>query len=1005
MAAPEDAIQQALCPILVGRAEELRIFDAGLAAARRQQGRAYVLAGDAGIGKTRLAVEVRDRAAKSGMLTLWGACSQAELALPYLPIVQALGGYLATTDLLQVSHRLGSLANDLSRLLPQLQPASPAETGADSADRKLRLFESVVALLSLAAAPHSSLLVIEDLHWADGATRELVDYLVRRITGASVMVLITCRIDELHRRHPLQPLMEDWRRGAETTIVDLPALNPFEVAGMVQAIFQAETVRDDFRDLLSTRTSGNPFVIEEMLKDAIDRGDIFRTRTGWDRKPISELHLPRRVRDAILARLDQLPPLQVEVLRAAAVMGRPCQSDILGKLVNEQGGAVEAAVAACVQYQLLAEDGKATGRFGFRHALAREAVYDDLVPPERRRLHARAAHVLADESDGVEVCHHLFEAGEWAAAMPLALEVAKRAADASAHGEAAALYERMLPHVTEPSRRAEILWLLYQRIGELGEWARLARYLEAEIPLLEQAGETAGAARLRLGLGRSYMNLERRDLVWKEAERARDLLETLGPSGDLAEAYVLLARADLLDYKNRAGVEAARRAVAVATEVGDRERLIEAYHYLGANLFFAGEPNEAFAYLDRAIEEALAHHHLGLAAEAIGNQIEGLLWDFRFATALARLDLWKRTIPEAIRPRAFHWREGMVRWRMGNLDQAVASYRESARGYRERGSVKQVAEVEFLLAVTLAEMGRFEECRAILERSPVMTREQRVTQAWAMMRLGLDSRDLAGALAETTVVAEAADWPLRQRSWVAEIAVEVLLAAGEIHRAQAVAATVSPEPVDPYQMRMEGRLALAVGDDQFAREQFGAAADFWGRLSGRLEEARSRRLLGQVMSRIGDPAAAIEEMRRAYHAAVRCSAGTEMRLAKEELMRLGDTIEPTPEQVKRALELLHQPAALSGSALLGTMNLSMDIDAAKLHDVLEDTIRELSRGSAGEEVEAARVLLDCYVNRVGSHEVVAERLHLSRRTFYRRLDRGLLTLAQRLGQLRVPAAI
>ena len=99
MSAPEDAIQQALCPILVGRAEELRIFDAGLAAARRQQGRAYVLAGDAGIGKTRLAVEVRDRAAKYGMLTLWGACSQAELALPYLPIVQALGGYLATTDL------------------------------------------------------------------------------------------------------------------------------------------------------------------------------------------------------------------------------------------------------------------------------------------------------------------------------------------------------------------------------------------------------------------------------------------------------------------------------------------------------------------------------------------------------------------------------------------------------------------------------------------------------------------------------------------------------------------------------------------------------------------------------------------------------------------------------------------------------------------------------------------------------------------------------------------
>lgn len=938
------------------------------------------------------------------MTCLWGGCSRAELALPYLPIVQAVGGYLATADLSQVRLTLGSLANELSRLFPQVAPTEAGDTGADPRDRKLRLFESVVALLSLSARPRGTLLVIEDLHWADGASRELLDYIVRRITGVPVMVVITCRSDELHRRHPAQPLMEQWRRSAETTVVDLAALVASEVAEMVQAIFHADSVRDEFRDLLFTRSSGNPFVIEETLKDAIDRGDIFRTGTGWDRKPISELHIPRRVREAILARLEQLPPLHVNLVRAVAVLGRPCDFDVLVKLLGEPESKVQAALADCVQEQLLTGDGTAVGRYGFRHALTQEAVYDDLVVPERRRLHARAAQILAGESDGVEVCHHLFEAGDWVAAMPLALEVAKRAAEASAHREAATLYQRILLHVTDPAKRADIVWLLCQTLGDLGEWAQLARYLEAEIPLLEHAGEMAGVARLRIGLARAYGHVGRADLRTIELDRARQFLETQGPSGDLAEVYVLLARAALLDLQYRTGIEVAKRAVAVATEVGDRRRLIEGFHYLGGNLFQAGQPEEAFYYFDRAIEEALANRHFRLAAEAMGNEIESFLWNFQFKDAEARLDLWRMSIPETTRPATFG-RDSFCSWCHGALEHAAAASNEAARFHRERGSTKEVAENEFRLAVTLADLGRFEECRAILERSPVLTQEHRINQAWARMRLGLDSGNLEDALAATSVVAESAEWPLRPRRWLAEVAVEVLIAAGEIARAQAVAATIGPEPVDPYQMRMEGRLALSAGDNQLARERLAAAAEYWQQIGGRLEEARSRRLLGVAMTGLGDKAGATDEMRRAYFGAVRCGAGTETRLAREELTRLGGVTEPTPAHVKSALEVLHQPAALAKSELLDTIRLSMDIDSTRLRDLLEETIRELSNGPTGEEVEAGRVLLDCYVTRVGSHEVVAERLHLSRRTFYRRLDRGLLTLSRRLADVRKPAVI
>ncbi|HKW71697.1 MAG TPA: AAA family ATPase [Candidatus Dormibacteraeota bacterium] len=1004
MAPPEEAIQQALCPVLIGRTEELRILEAGLAAARQHRGRTFVLGGEAGIGKTRLASEVRDRAAKAQMTCLWGSCSQAELTLPYLPIVQAMNAYLAKADVDVVAQRLGSLVDGLSRLFPQLRAAAPTELGDDPADRKLRLFEAVAGLLSIAASPSGALLVIEDLHWADSATRELVEYLGRRSAALPVMVLITYRSDELHRRHPLQPLVEQWRRDADTAILQLPALGLGQVAAMVQAIFETSSVHDEFRNLLSGRSSGNPFVIEEMLKDAIDRGDIYRTAAGWERRPISEFRLPRRVRDAIIGRLEQLSPLYNDLLRVGAVLGRPADFDVLAKLLQQPDVAVQDALAGCVQQQLLVVE---DGLYAFRHALTREVVYDDLVPPERKRLHLRIARILAKEPDAdpVEQCNHLFGAGEWSAAVPLAMEAAEHCATLFAHAEAAALYERLLPHVTEPEKRAEILWLLAQRLHDTGEWARSGRYLESEIPALEQAGEVGKAARLRLALARTYSHTESLRLRSAEIERAIEVLEAEGPSGDLAEAYRLLAGIDLVEFRNTDGIRAAKRAVEIATEVGDADRLIEAYHYLGGNLYTAGMADEGLAYFDRAIQEAMALRRFSLAAEAMGNEIECLLWEFRFSQAAARIDQWKETIPGSLRPRGFRWRLGLLNWRLGALEASVASYMAAATSYRERGASRLAAEVELWLAAALADLGRFQECRSVLARVPGVTRQQRAVQAWARMRLDLDSGKLDGALSETAVASEASEFARRDRRFVTEIVVEVLLAAGKMAEARAVADLIDSQPVDPYQMRMEGRIALAIDDAERARVRLTAAAAFWKEAGGRLEEARTRRLLSHALQRLGDQESATEEMRNAYYGAVRCGAGAETHLAREALTGLGVHTEPTAEQVKSALELLHEPAAFGKSALMDTIGLSRDIEASRLGDVLAEVIRDLSNGPLSEASEAGRVLLDYYVNRVGSHEVVAERLHLSKRTFYRRLDRGLAILTERLSQLSMPTAI
>ena len=156
--------------------------------------------------------------------------------------------------------------------------------------------------------PARSCVVLEDLHWADPATRELLDYATRRLRSTNVLILATYRTDEMHRRHALLPTIEGWRRSGQVQMVELKALQPDSVADIVCAIFEESRISDEFRDFLYERSEGNPFVIEEMLRDALDRGDIFHTEQGWDRKAVNELRIPRTVRDTILHRLERLEP-------------------------------------------------------------------------------------------------------------------------------------------------------------------------------------------------------------------------------------------------------------------------------------------------------------------------------------------------------------------------------------------------------------------------------------------------------------------------------------------------------------------------------------------------------------------------------------------------------------------------------------------------------------------------------------------------------------------------
>src|ERR1700693_1683412 len=348
-------MDRVVCPGFVGGEPEVTELEDALLAANRGDGQIVLLAGEAGVGKSRLAAELQRRATKIGMTTLSGGCSEADLALPYLPFLEALGNYLTAANLEQVRRELGPLRRELSHLLPQLEPDAPRDTG-DPAQAKLRLFEAIIALLRIPAEQSGLLLVLEDLHWSDASTRELLDYLTRRLRGMRIMVLGTYRVDEMHRKHPLAHLIQAWRRTKAAKVLELQPLPPDGIANMVRAIFDQSEVSPEFRDFLHDRSEGNPFVLEELLKAAIDKGDIYRTSEKWERKSLDDLRLPQTVRDTILLRVEQLSPEQADILQTAPVLGRSFSYPVVVSVSAKDDRSVQAALHASVQQQLLEEE-------------------------------------------------------------------------------------------------------------------------------------------------------------------------------------------------------------------------------------------------------------------------------------------------------------------------------------------------------------------------------------------------------------------------------------------------------------------------------------------------------------------------------------------------------------------------------------------------------------------------------------------------------------------------
>ncbi|MCP2345691.1 AAA family ATPase [Nonomuraea roseoviolacea] len=389
--------------LLVGRGAELARLVGVLESAATGTAGVALVGGDAGIGKTRLVSELVAEARERGFHVLSGQCAELGDALPYLPLADALRGAEPAVREAAAAHPL------LGQLLPGVESAPSAGL------TQQRLFGSLLGLL---AGIQPVLFVIEDLHWADRSTRDLLVFLSRMVQTERVCVVGTYRTDDLHRRHPLRSVLAELKRLPTVTAVEL---GPLDTGAMSDYVATMGRVDAQELGMIVTRADGNPFYAEELFA-AMSEGDS----------------LPDGLASLLLSRVEVLSEPGQSVLRAAAVAGRRVEDELLREVSGLPLADFEEAVREIVSRGLLRVDGYG---YAFRHALLQEAVYTDLLPGERTRLHAAFARLLTSPA---ELAHHHLAGHDLAGALAASAEAGRLAERVGAPAEAHQHYDQAL---------------------------------------------------------------------------------------------------------------------------------------------------------------------------------------------------------------------------------------------------------------------------------------------------------------------------------------------------------------------------------------------------------------------------------------------------------------------------------------------------------------------------------------------------------------------------------
>jgi predicted ATPase len=701
---------------LVDRVEEMKVLKEAVDRTIQGEGGLVFLYGEAGIGKTRLARELRAYAHLRGMRVLYGRCPvlfRMDGVPPYVLWSEVIRDYLDNSSLEQLYRVIGFYPAEVAKLVPELVQklrAIPQSFPINPEQEQNRLFEAVSQFITNISREAPLLVILDDLQSTDSSSLLLLHYLARGVYRTPLLLLGAYRSTDVEAKHPLTPVLTELNRERLLQSVSLKRMILSDISEMIKQILEEEDIPAEFCNLVYEKTRGNPFFTEEVVKSLKEEEVIYREKNKWKIEEVSRIELPETVKSIIKTRISRLDDESQKVLTMASIVGNDFTLDALQKVIGFKESNLRKILDQLLRTGLLKHRiVRGEDVCSFADIIMRDVVYEEVGTFERKKLHSNVGTALekayagkVDEHFG-ELAYHFLEGGDKDKALDYFVKAGDKAAKICANAEATSYYQSALKlleqkggELSEKGRVLEQLGGIKKLVGEYDAW--LKHWSEALL-LFKQLNEKEAVARLYRKtanvLWSSQGDTEKAKIHYEEALK---ILEKEPESVELASLFDDMARMYLRTEDVPKARSWAEKAIELAKKVKAYEVIASSYSNLGDALSLAEDMKKAAEYYEKALKIALDNSYTETAIRAYSN-LSTLLPTLEIGAIVneERFKMLEKAYELAKKAGDAHWVSFIgtalsdAYWGMGNMNKAVLLAEESVSLARKTGDIANLS--------------------------------------------------------------------------------------------------------------------------------------------------------------------------------------------------------------------------------------------------------------------------------------------------------------------------
>jgi len=622
---------------LIDRVEEMKLLREAVDRAIQGEGGLVFLYGEAGIGKTRLARELRAYAHLRGMQVLYGRCPalfRMDGVPPYILWKEVIKDYLETCTPEQLYRVIGFYPSEVAKLVPELSQkfkAIPQSFPISPEQEQNRLFEAVSQFVTNISREAPLLVVLDDLQWTDASSLLLLHYLARGVQKTPLLLLGAYRSTDIDAKHPLTPVLTELNRERLPQSIQLKRMSFNDVSEMMRSILEQDDVPAEFCKLVYEKTKGNPFFAEEVVKSLKEEEVIYRQEDKWKFKEISKIEFPETVKNVLKARFSRLDDECQNVLTLASFIGNDFTLEAMCALTGIEENKLLELMDKMLKTGLIKErEIRGEGVCSFADILVRDVVYEEVSLLKRKKLHGVVGYALekvyekkVDEHFG-ELAYHFLESGDKDKALDYFLKAGEKAASIYANTEAVSYFQSALRLIEEREGEVREKGRVVEKLGDIkwlvGEHDSCLKYWNEALLLWKQLYEKEKVARIHRKTARVlWESVGDTKKAEEHYDEALQVLKAEPESVELASLYADMAR---MCYRTKDMAKAlswAEKALELSKKLNAYEVIADSYASLGTIFIWTGDSRKAIECHERALKIALDNGCMDTALRAYNN--------------------------------------------------------------------------------------------------------------------------------------------------------------------------------------------------------------------------------------------------------------------------------------------------------------------------------------------------------------------------------------------------